>query len=188
MAIIESMAIPESEAFRRNRAAHLDLIGTFRTLEAKVLAASARAGPKFAKRGQLLPRDRVALLLDRDAPFLELSTLAGIGMHDDDGLENVYGGGAIAGIGFVSGIRAMVFASDAGIKGGPPASATIKMLRDWMTWIFGFGLVGLGGYIDIKELSQAGGTPLKVGLIVGVVKYVLALVVVLLIKEHLVEI
>ena len=126
MAIIESMAIPESEAFRRNRAAHLDLIGTFRALEAKVLAASARAGPKFAKRGQLLPRDRVALLLDRDAPFLELSTLAGIGMHDDDGLENVYGGGAIAGIGFVSGIRAMVFASDAGIKGGAAHPMGIK--------------------------------------------------------------
>ena len=95
---------------------------------------------------------------------------------------------------FVLGFLAMVVLTsigafgDAGIKGGPPASATIKMLRDWMTWIFGFGLVGLGGYIDIKELSQAGGTPLKVGLIVGVVKYVLALVVVLLIKEHLVEI
>lgn len=77
---------------------------------------------------------------------------------------------------------------DAGIKGGPPASATIKMLRDWMTWIFGFGLVGLGGYIDVKELSKAGGAPLKVGLIVGALKYVLALVVVLLIKDSLVEI
>ena len=126
MAIIESMAIAESEAFKHNRSAHLELIGDFRALEAKVLAASARAGPKFAKRGQLLPRDRVALLLDRDAPFLELSTLAGIGMHDDDGVENVYGGGVIAGIGFVSGVRAMVFASDAGIKGGAAHPMGIK--------------------------------------------------------------
>jgi uncharacterized integral membrane protein (TIGR00698 family) len=75
-----------------------------------------------------------------------------------------------------------------GIKGGPPASATIKLLRLWMTWIFGFGLVGLGGYIDIKELKQAGGAPLKLGLIVGVVKYVLALLVVLVIRDYLVEI
>ena len=95
---------------------------------------------------------------------------------------------------FVLGFLAMVLLTsigafgDAGIKGGPPASATIKMLRDWMTWIFGFGLVGLGGYIDIKELSKAGGTPLKVGLIVGALKYVLALVVVLIIKDYLVEI
>jgi uncharacterized membrane protein YadS len=77
---------------------------------------------------------------------------------------------------------------DVGIRGGPPASETIKMLRVWMTWIFGFGLVGLGGYIDFKELAQAGGAPLKVGLIVGVTKYVLALIVVLLIKDYLVEI
>ena len=54
MAIIESMAIAESEAFKHNRSAHPELIGDFRALEAKVLAASARAGPKFAKR----PRKR----------------------------------------------------------------------------------------------------------------------------------
>lgn len=75
-----------------------------------------------------------------------------------------------------------------GVKGGLPASETIKMLRLWMTWIFGFGLVGLGGYIDFKELAKAGGAPLKIGLIVGVTKYVLALIVVLLIKDMLVAI
>ena len=126
MAIIDSMTIPDSDAFKHNRAAHLALIGAFRELEAKVHAVSARAGPKFAKRGQLLPRNRLALLLDRDAPFLELSTLAGLGMHDDDGIDNVYGGGAIAGIGFVSGLRAMVFVSDAGIKGGAAHPMGIK--------------------------------------------------------------
>ncbi|PIV74165.1 MAG: hypothetical protein COW56_05445 [Rhodocyclales bacterium CG17_big_fil_post_rev_8_21_14_2_50_68_7] len=77
---------------------------------------------------------------------------------------------------------------DVGMKGGPAASATIKMLRLWMTWIFGIGLVGLGGYIDVRELAQAGGTPLKVGLIVGVTKYVLALLVVLAIRDYLVAI
>jgi uncharacterized membrane protein YadS len=95
---------------------------------------------------------------------------------------------------FVLGFLGMVLLTslgafgDVGIKGGPPASATIKMIRDWMQWIFGIGLVGLGGYIDFKELAQAGGAPLKVGLIVGVTKYVLALVVVLLIRDYLVEI
>lgn len=95
---------------------------------------------------------------------------------------------------FVLGFLGMVLLTsigafgDAGIKGGPPASATIKMIRDWMQWIFGIGLVGMGGYIDFRELRQAGGTPLKVGLIVGATKYVLALVLVLLIRDHLVEI
>ena len=95
---------------------------------------------------------------------------------------------------FVIGFMVMVFFTsmgafgDVGIKGGPPASDTIKMLRLVMQWVFGFGLVGLGGFIDIKELRQAGGAPLKLGLIVGVTKYTLALVVVLLIKDHLVSI
>jgi uncharacterized integral membrane protein (TIGR00698 family) len=95
---------------------------------------------------------------------------------------------------FVLGFLGMVLLTstgafgDVGIKGGPPASATIKMIRDWMQWIFGIGLVGLGGYIDFKEISQAGGAPLKVGLLVGVTKYILALLVVLLIRDYLVEI
>jgi len=95
---------------------------------------------------------------------------------------------------FVIGFMAMVFFTsmgafgDVGIKGGPPASDTIKMLRLVMQWVFGFGLIGLGGFIDFKELRQAGGTPLKLGLIVGVTKYTLALIVVLLIKDSLVAI
>ena len=95
---------------------------------------------------------------------------------------------------FVIGFLVMVLLTslgafgDVGLKGGPPASETIKMLRLWMTWIFGFGLVGLGAYIDFKELARAGGTPLKVGLLVGTVKYVLALLVVLAIRDYLVAI
>jgi uncharacterized integral membrane protein (TIGR00698 family) len=95
---------------------------------------------------------------------------------------------------FVLGFLVMVLLTslgafgDVGLKGGPPASETIKMLRLWMTWIFGFGLVGLGAYIDFKELAQAGGAPLKLGLIVGVTKYVLALLVVLAIRDYLVAI
>ncbi len=95
---------------------------------------------------------------------------------------------------FVIGFMVMVFFTsmgafgDVGIKGGPPASETIKTLRDVMQWVFGFGLVGLGGYIDFKELRQAGGAPLKLGLIVGATKYIMALVVVLLIKDYLVSI
>lgn len=95
---------------------------------------------------------------------------------------------------FVIGFMVMVFFTsmgafgDVGIKGGPPASETIKTLRLVMQWIFGFGLVGLGGFIDFKELRQAGGTPLKLGLIVGATKYVLALIVVYLIKDYLVSI
>jgi geranyl-CoA carboxylase beta subunit len=118
MAAIMSRIDTGSDAFAANRAGHLALIEQFRSLEDRVRQTSARARSKFEKRGQLLPRERIALLLDRGAPFIELSTLCGYRMHDDDGEENISGGGLIAGIGFVSGTRCMIVASDSGIKGG----------------------------------------------------------------------
>ncbi len=95
---------------------------------------------------------------------------------------------------FVLGFGVMVILTSldafgpAGFKGGPKASMTVVMLRDWMQWIFGFGLVGLGAYIDFRELARAGGAPFKVGVIVGLTKYILALIAVLLIRDYLVEI
>jgi geranyl-CoA carboxylase beta subunit len=89
-----------------------------RALERQVVAESAGKRAKFEQRGQLLPRERVARLLDPGSGFLELSALAGLGLHDDDGRESVQGGGAIVGIGLVAGKRVLVFASDSAIKGG----------------------------------------------------------------------
>ncbi|MEM9558385.1 MAG: carboxyl transferase domain-containing protein [Acidobacteriota bacterium] len=113
---------PRSESFRANRARMLEQLDEVRRLEARVRATSERATPKLRKRGQLPARERVARLLDPGAPFLELSTLAGLGLHDDDGPDKddgtVTGGGAIAGIGVVSGVRCALYANDAGIKGG----------------------------------------------------------------------
>jgi geranyl-CoA carboxylase beta subunit len=74
----------------------------------------------------LLPRERVARLLDRGSEFLELSPLAGLGMHDDDGKKSVLGGGSIVGIGTVAGKRVLVSASDSGIKGGTVAPMGLK--------------------------------------------------------------
>src|SRR5262245_34632918 len=114
----ESKIDVKSDAFRANREAHLALINEFRGLEEKIRANSARSEAKFRKRGQLLPRERVDLLLDRGAPFIGISTLCGYKMHDDDGDANISGGGNIVGMGFVSGVRCMISASDSGIRGG----------------------------------------------------------------------
>ncbi|MEC9343614.1 MAG: carboxyl transferase domain-containing protein [Pseudomonadota bacterium] len=118
MTAIASAISPKSDAFRANAAKMEELLAEIRALEAKVRANSARAREKFESRGQLLPRERVERLLDRGAPFLELSTLAGYKMHDDDGDRNIMGGGSIIGIGTVSGKRCLVSASDSAIKGG----------------------------------------------------------------------
>jgi geranyl-CoA carboxylase beta subunit len=116
--VIESQLSRNADAFARNREQMLALVEHFRGLEAKVREHSGRQAAKFSKRGQLLPRDRVARLLDRGAPWLELASLAGYKMHDDDGDSGIAGGGNIAGIGFVAGRRCLVGASDSAIKGG----------------------------------------------------------------------
>jgi geranyl-CoA carboxylase beta subunit len=118
MAVIESTIAPGSEAFKANRAGMLALIDRMRMLEERTRAASASAKDRFHKRGQLLPRERVALVLDPGSPFIELSTLAGYMFDVPDADKSVPGAGVIAGIGFVSGIRCMVSANDAGIDAG----------------------------------------------------------------------
>ena len=115
---IESSLDPHSAAGTANRAAWLQLIEAFRAVEARTRAASAQAAPLFEKRGALLPRQRVALALDPGAPFLELATLAGWCQDHSDPSKTVPGGGLIAGIGYVSGVRCMVMASDSGIDAG----------------------------------------------------------------------
>jgi geranyl-CoA carboxylase beta subunit len=123
MPVFESRIDTNSEQFRQNRADMLRLVDEFRELEGKVRDSSNSKADLFRKRGQLLPRERVSLLLDRGAPWLELSTLCGFGLHDD--VDQPSGGG-IVGIGIVSGIRCMVSASDSAIKGGTSTPMAVK--------------------------------------------------------------
>ena len=118
MVIIESKISIASDSYRANRAGMEALLERARALEARAREASAAAKDRFAKRGQLLPRERLALLLDPGAPFLELATLAGYGLDHADPEKSIPGGGLIAGIGFVSGVRCMASVSDAGIDAG----------------------------------------------------------------------
>ncbi|MBL0086457.1 MAG: acyl-CoA carboxylase subunit beta [Ideonella sp.] len=118
MATIESSISTNATAFAENRSGMLALLDRVRAAEARAAAASNSSRERFEKRGQLLPRERVALLLDPGMPFLPLCTLAGLG-HDHTDLErSVPGGGVICGIGTVAGIRCMVSASDSGIDAG----------------------------------------------------------------------
>ncbi|MGP6460386.1 geranyl-CoA carboxylase subunit beta [Pseudomonas parakoreensis] len=122
---IQSQLDPHSDAFARNRAAMLAAIEHVQQLEQNLLNKAAEAKGKFDQRGQLLPRERLNLLLDPGAPFLELASLAGYKLHDDkDG--SAAGGGLIAGIGYVSGVRALVVANNSAIKGGTISPTGLK--------------------------------------------------------------
>ncbi len=130
MSVLTSALDSSSATFAANAARMKALVDEFRGLEEKIVEASAAEAAKFARRGQLLPRERVARLLDRGSPFLELATLAGLSMHDDDGKRTVLGGGGIHGIGFVGGKRCLIAANDSALKGGTVAPMGLrKMLR-----------------------------------------------------------
>jgi len=118
MAQIESTLFAGSEAFQANRDGMLALIQRVRDCEQRSVGKSAQSRARFEKRSQMLPRERLSLLLDPGTSFLELSTLAGLGLDDPDLDKSVPGGGVIAGIGTVSGIRCMINASDSGIDAG----------------------------------------------------------------------
>lgn len=125
MPVIQSEIDVHGESFAQNRDAMLAAIASFRDVEKKVLDKAAEAKPKFEKRGQLLPRERINLLLDPGAPFLELSSLAGYKLHDDkDGTQA--GGGIIAGIGYVAGVRSLILANNSAIKGGTISPTGLK--------------------------------------------------------------
>lgn len=115
---IETALSPAAEAQAANRAELLAALDRLRGIEVRTRARSAAAGPRFAARGQLLPRERVALLLDPGQPFLELSTLAGYRCDTPDADKSIAGGGIIAGIGVIRGVRCMINASDSGIAAG----------------------------------------------------------------------
>ena len=80
---------------------------------------------------------------------------------------------------FVLGFFGMTALSSLGMLGAE-GSETLHLLRTFMAWIFGIGLVGQGAYIDFREIKAAGGKPLRIGIIAGTTKYVLALIVILL--------
>ncbi|MGA9525670.1 MAG: acyl-CoA carboxylase subunit beta [Myxococcaceae bacterium] len=117
MPTLVSQIDPASAAFSTHRRELLARVAELRAIEAKSRDKEQQAREKFQKRGQLLPRERLALLLDRGSPFLELSTLCGYKHHDDtDG--SLAGGNTIVGIGFVSGVRCLVLVNNSAVKGG----------------------------------------------------------------------
>lgn len=64
------------------------------------------------------------------------------------------------------------------------SSKTVTVLTDCMIWFFAFGLIGLGMQITKKAIFQAGGWPLVIGGISGIVKATLSFFVVLwLVKD-----
>jgi 3-methylcrotonyl-CoA carboxylase beta subunit len=123
MAAIQSQVSPSSETFQANA-------GRMRALMedmAQKAAVVQRGGPEEARarhvaRGKLLPRERLAQLLDTGSPFLEIGQFAAWDMYGGD----IASAGMIAGIGRVEGREVMVVVNDATVKGGTYFPITVK--------------------------------------------------------------
>ncbi|NBQ78889.1 MAG: methylcrotonoyl-CoA carboxylase [Betaproteobacteria bacterium] len=123
MSRIESKIQTRDASFQANQAA---MQAACEDLQAQLRLAAAGGGEaakaKHLARGKLLPRDRVAQLLDPGGAFIELSPLAAHGMYDGEAPC----GGIITGVGSVHGRKVMVVCNDATVKGGTYYPMTVK--------------------------------------------------------------
>ncbi|NHM18057.1 carboxyl transferase domain-containing protein [Tritonibacter mobilis] len=120
---LQSKAMPSSEGFKQNTKAHLSALAVIsEAAEAARLGGGEKSRARHESRGKMLPRRRVANLLDPGSPFLEVGATAAHGMYDGAAPA----AGVIAGIGRVHGQEVMVVCNDATVKGGTYFPMTVK--------------------------------------------------------------
>ena len=121
MPVLSSRVDTASEAYRGNRAGQLAAIAA---LNEQLELARAGGGPKYAQRhrdrGRLLARERIELLVDRDSPLLELSSLAAWGT------DFPVGASIVTGVGVVSGVECVLIAHDPTVRGGAMNPYTLR--------------------------------------------------------------
>lgn len=155
MSQLETKLDVTSHAFRTN----VDFMNAYvlkvRGVEANILKSEEKYRDRASKRGKLLPRERLAHLLDPSAPFLELNSIAGYLMNGDTDGSSA-GGNIIVGIGFVNGRRVLVMVWNYAIKGGTITTATTrKNLR--------LQEIAFQTRLPIISLSESGGGNLAGG-------------------------
>ena len=120
---IESKLNTRDEQFNLNAQSMRMQVGDLHAQMAIHAAGGGEAArSKHTARGKLLPRDRVQNLLDPGTPFLELSPMAGHGLHDGD----TPCASIVTGIGRVSGVECVIVCNDATVKGGTYFPITVK--------------------------------------------------------------
>ena len=121
------ISVRHRPALRRVRRQCRDMRGLVEDLRAQGGRGCARrrrdrARNAIVARGKLLPRERVAALIDPGSPFLELSQLAAFGLYGGE----VPAAGIVTGIGSVAGRECVIVANDATVKGGTYFPMTVK--------------------------------------------------------------
>ena len=121
MTVLRSAFDPAAEQARTNRDVMLTRLAELDAEYAKLPeAGGAKAVARHRARGKLLARERIELLVDRDAPFLELSPLAAWGT------DYPLGASLVTGIGVVEGVECVITANDPTVRGGASNPWTIR--------------------------------------------------------------
>lgn len=153
MALFESQLDTQSAEYQNNLKVMTEAVEEFRSIERRVIEVAQSKAPRYIKRGFIPPRERLSLLLDAGAPFLELSTLCGY-MQEEDTDGSAAGGSYIAGIGYIAGVRCVVAVDDYLTKGGsitPLGGAKRMRMTD----------IAMQNKLPMVNLSQSGGGNLK---------------------------
>jgi 3-methylcrotonyl-CoA carboxylase beta subunit len=116
---------PDTPRARANREAMLALLDSIRAEEEKIReGGGAKAAEAQRAKGRLTVRERLNLLLDEGAEFLELGLWAAHGMYT--GYGGAPSAGVVTGLGRVSGRLCMIVANDATVKAGAFFPMTAK--------------------------------------------------------------
>ena len=123
MSVLTSDVSPGSESFQANiRAMRAETDRVDAVVKRIFEGGGARARERHLGRGKILPRERVAKLLDPGSPFLEVGLTAAYDLYDNGSPS----AGIITGVGRVEGQEAMVVCNDATVKGGTYFPMTVK--------------------------------------------------------------
>ncbi|KAL7929564.1 carboxyl transferase [Trichoderma chlorosporum] len=113
-----------SEEFKENERQMAQVTARLQELTATIQkGGSQKARDKHVARKKMLPRDRVAALIDPGTTFLELSPMAGHELYPE---AEVPAGGIITGVGVVEGVTCVIVANDSTVKGGTYYPITVK--------------------------------------------------------------
>ena len=125
MAVFKSKINNKSDVFSKNKSEFSELIKKMEDIYGRAEKVSERRRQKFIDRGQLTPRERLSKILDQDTAFIELFNMISYLVDDDNYDTSISGGSIIAGIGFISGVRCLVFVDDSGINAGALTAKSI---------------------------------------------------------------
>jgi acetyl-CoA carboxylase carboxyltransferase component len=109
--------------YAANREVMLERVADLAVQQAVALAGGGpKAVERHHRRGKLIARERVELLIDPDSPFLELGVLAGWGT------DFTVGGSVVTGLGVIEGVECMIIAHDPTVKGGASNPVTVRKI------------------------------------------------------------